>query len=220
MFALLLYCSTPCSDDVGNYIKVYASYNERGQPHTFCRSVSYSQLYIFGGTYAYIKFHTNSVVNAKKLRGFSKVKFTARGMLNMTIKSVLRNQTISDINECASNYCDHSCTNLAGSYKCSCRKGYYLAGTRRCFGKTLTVINVITISTMFFLLLQILMNVAIAMVIVPICVSTWQGLTVVNVHLDIRCYLTNFTALKEVSTLLTLLGSQCLLFCYSLSFYV
>ena len=51
-----------------------------------------------------------------------------------------RNLIISDINECNSNYCDHTCENTAGSYKCSCKEGYYLAGTRRCFGKSVTLI--------------------------------------------------------------------------------
>ena len=40
-----------------------------------------------------------------------------------------------DIDECDYDLCDHSCVNLVGSYRCSCRKGYYLAGTYRCFGK-------------------------------------------------------------------------------------
>ena len=43
---------------------------------------------------------------------------------------------ILDIDECRSNYCDHGCVNSIGSYNCTCRSGYYLAGTTRCFGKT------------------------------------------------------------------------------------
>ena len=34
---------------------------------------------------------------------------------------------ISDVNECNNELsCQHGCTNLAGSYKCSCPKGYRL----------------------------------------------------------------------------------------------
>ena len=31
-----------------------------------------------------------------------------------------------DINECALSFCDYDCTNLEGSYQCSCRDGYIL----------------------------------------------------------------------------------------------
>ena len=47
---------------------------------------------------------------------------------------VAENHIISDINECNFVNCDHSCENLPGSYKCSCREGYYLTGAHRCFG--------------------------------------------------------------------------------------
>ncbi|XP_078673839.1 uncharacterized protein LOC144912443 isoform X1 [Branchiostoma floridae x Branchiostoma belcheri] len=40
----------------------------------------------------------------------------------------------SDINECSSNNggCSHICTNTVGSYRCSCRTGYRLSGSRSC----------------------------------------------------------------------------------------
>lgn len=72
-------CSTPCLDDVGNYIVVYPGYNEDGRSSKLCGSISYRKLYITG-LYAYIKFHTNSEVNSERLKGFSKVKFTALGL--------------------------------------------------------------------------------------------------------------------------------------------
>ena len=74
----MIYCSTPCLDNVGNYITIYAGYNEDGDYKKFCGSVPYKHLYITG-LYAYIKFHTNSEVNFGNLTGFSKVKFTAQG---------------------------------------------------------------------------------------------------------------------------------------------
>ena len=39
-----------------------------------------------------------------------------------------------DVDECSLGACDHDCVNLVGSYRCSCRTGYYLAGSTRCFG--------------------------------------------------------------------------------------
>ena len=45
------------------------------------------------------------------------------------------------------------------------------------------------------------MNVVIAMVTVPISVSTWQVLIVVSVHLGMHFCLTNVIVLKEVSPL-------------------
>ena len=35
---------------------------------------------------------------------------------------------LSDINECENNNggCDHNCSNLIGSFECSCREGYEL----------------------------------------------------------------------------------------------
>ena len=33
------------------------------------------------------------------------------------------------------NNCDHGCVNTLGSFNCTCRSGYYLAGNYRCFGK-------------------------------------------------------------------------------------
>ena len=36
--------------------------------------------------------------------------------------------SLSDINECENNNggCDHNCSNLIGSFECSCREGYEL----------------------------------------------------------------------------------------------
>lgn len=46
---------------------------------------------------------------------------------------------ILDIDECVSNVtnnCEHVCTNMAGSYECSCETGYYLASDAiNCRGK-------------------------------------------------------------------------------------
>ena len=44
----------------------------------------------------------------------------------------------ADINECSSNNggCAHTCTNSPGSFQCSCRTGYTLAGNgKSCNGK-------------------------------------------------------------------------------------
>ena len=45
--------------------------------------------------------------------------------------------TFSDINEClGNNGCDQTCSNVDGSYTCSCRKGYLLqADDRSCTGE-------------------------------------------------------------------------------------
>eukprot|EP00058_Branchiostoma_floridae_P020427 XP_002605917.1 hypothetical protein BRAFLDRAFT_87409 [Branchiostoma floridae] len=42
--------------------------------------------------------------------------------------------TLKDINECSSNNggCNQICTNTVGSYRCSCRPGYRLSGSRTC----------------------------------------------------------------------------------------
>ena len=175
------------------------------------------------GSYAYIKFNTHSKVNSKGLRGFSRIEFNAQGMLLIMLTIVLRNQTISDINECDLKYCDHNCENLAGSYKCSCRKGYCLSGIHRCFGKSLafSITDVI-----FFPIIQTLMNAITAMVIVPIHVLTWQALTAVSVHQDTISYPTNFIVYKVASILVrfarnyivSLLFIVILLLLYSSSF--
>ena len=83
MFCLVC-CSSPCLDDVGNYISVYPGYNENGRLlRKLCGSKSYEKLSI-SGLYAYIKFHTNSEVNSKKLKGFSNLNFTALGLYMCT----------------------------------------------------------------------------------------------------------------------------------------
>jgi len=33
---------------------------------------------------------------------------------------------LTDINECSSSPCDHTCNNTVGSYECSCNFGYEL----------------------------------------------------------------------------------------------
>jgi len=38
----------------------------------------------------------------------------------------------ADIDECELNICDQLCTNLLGSYSCSCHDGYNLVGSTRC----------------------------------------------------------------------------------------
>ena len=48
------------------------------------------------------------------------------------------NSFFIDIDECAANTdgCDQLCTNIAGSFQCSCNSGYSLASNgRTCFGK-------------------------------------------------------------------------------------
>ena len=44
---------------------------------------------------------------------------------------------VIDINECTSSPCDHTCTNTAGSFECSCNSGYELGSDRlSCHGIT------------------------------------------------------------------------------------
>ncbi|XP_065890335.1 uncharacterized protein [Dysidea avara] len=62
-----------------------------------------------GRHFAYIKFCTGPSANTRGYTGFSEISFEA-----------------NDINECRYSYCDHNCTNLQGSYKCTCNDGYYL----------------------------------------------------------------------------------------------
>jgi len=76
---LLIHCRSTCSDD-GTYIVVYAGYNEVGVPWRLCNSSSYTELYT-SGSYAYIKFYSNSGLNCQNLTGFSKIEFTALGMV-------------------------------------------------------------------------------------------------------------------------------------------
>ena len=79
LFCHNYYYSTPCLDNIGNYITVYAGYNEEGDSKNFCNSVRYRYLCITG-LYAYIKFHSNAEDNFDNIKGFSKVEFTAKGM--------------------------------------------------------------------------------------------------------------------------------------------
>lgn len=37
-----------------------------------------------------------------------------------------------DIDECASAYCDHTCTNAPGDFFCSCHEGFHLTGKTKC----------------------------------------------------------------------------------------
>ena len=39
---------------------------------------------------------------------------------------------LSDIDECETNPCDQLCTNLVGSYNCSCNNGYQLVNDTEC----------------------------------------------------------------------------------------
>ena len=50
---------------------------------------------------------------------------------------------VIDINECTSSPCDHTCTNTAGSYECSCNSGYELGSDGlSCHGMTTEYIAV------------------------------------------------------------------------------
>jgi len=42
---------------------------------------------------------------------------------------------LSDIDECALNYCDQRCTNLVGNYSCSCYDGYRLENDTTCIAE-------------------------------------------------------------------------------------
>lgn len=82
-------CSTPCLDDVGNYITVNAGYSEDEKRKKFCGSAPYKKLYVFF-SYTYIKFHTNFEVNSERLNGFSRIEVTTKGihiMILILIKS-------------------------------------------------------------------------------------------------------------------------------------
>ncbi len=54
----------------------------------------------------------------------------------------------TDINECntGNGECDHICNNIVGSYKCSCRKGFYLDSNGvSCKGLVIILYNYITL---------------------------------------------------------------------------
>ena len=55
----------------------------------------------------------------------------------MTNKLSLLCDSIADINECIGvNNCEQECINKEGSYECSCREGFQLAGDgQQCIGK-------------------------------------------------------------------------------------
>ena len=45
----------------------------------------------------------------------------------------------TDVDECERGDCSHNCSNLPGSFVCSCREGFYLsADGRTCFGNYAT----------------------------------------------------------------------------------
>ena len=91
--------------------------------------------YTINERYAYITFHTNGEENSQRRRGFSRVEFTAQGLFIVICdyKNYQMNCFI-DIDECPTKYCAHGCVNLVGSYKCTCKEGYYLVSGYRCFG--------------------------------------------------------------------------------------
>ena len=134
---VIIHCSLSCDDHSSNHIGIYEGYN---RDNLFIRLCSYCDEYRLTlytlYTHLYITFHTTSQANTQRNTGFSDIEFFARGMF--TVMCNHSNSTawiISDIDECRLNYCDHGCENSDGSFKCSCRKGYYLAGETRCFGK-------------------------------------------------------------------------------------
>ena len=132
---VILHCSSSCNDNNSNHIGIYRGYNT---DRLFRRVCGNRRLYQFtySGQYIYITFHTTSQANTQRNTGFSTIEFFARGMFTvMCNHSTSTAWIISDIDECRSNYCDHGCENSDGSFKCTCRKGYYLAGETRCFGK-------------------------------------------------------------------------------------
>ena len=130
---------SPCTYTWNSYIIVYSGYNEDGSYIFFCGTHGSYWVTTSLSRYAYVKFHTSSLVNRQSLRGFSRAEFTAEGLFtDCNISEIYYYNElyhILDIDECEYDLCDHSCVNLIGSYRCSCRKGYYLAGTYRCFGK-------------------------------------------------------------------------------------
>ena len=136
----MIYCRSPCVYFSDSYVIVYASHTESGGYHYFCGTYKSYWVTTKTSRFAYVKFHTSALPNWGLLRGFSYAKFIAEGLCFAIMVSVIIILIHDlDVDECLHGICDHNCTNLVGSYKCTCRKGYYLAGTYRCFGKSLLI---------------------------------------------------------------------------------
>src|SRR5689334_12990909 len=88
----------------------------------------------------YLSFHPFKIT-ASKLCDTLNCEFKCRSSLEggtcycdkgMTINTEDK-RTCVDLNECSEwGYCDQSCTNTPGSYKCSCTDGYTLVPPRHC----------------------------------------------------------------------------------------
>ena len=98
----------------------------------------------------------------------------------------------SDIDECVNDNggCDHTCTNIAGSYKCSCKDGFELdSDQHQCNGDLIMNCYFITLSYIF---LQILMNVCSILITVRTFVQTQLEHILVAVKMDSYCHQMGF----------------------------
>ena len=130
--------SGSCYGNTSSHIGIYYGYNKDILNRKICgfQSTPYKLTLQNHRQYVYVTFHTNEQANTRRIRGFSRVEYTLKGMLIITLyEQMIIQMNILDINECRYGYrCDHGCVNLIGSYNCTCRSGYYLSGIRRCLG--------------------------------------------------------------------------------------
>ena len=83
------YCRSPCRYLSDSYVIVYGSYTDVGRRHYFCGN--YGSYFIVTKTsrYAYVKFHTSSQPNIRRLVGFSYAEFIAEGLLISVLMHVI-----------------------------------------------------------------------------------------------------------------------------------
>jgi len=138
------YCRPSSSDSCSDsYLALYSGSSEDQRYLLGKLCGSWSRLsYWTRHKYGYIKFHTGSADNVGNYTGFSRIDYQAVGILTtyyLFFKVLYLLCVIPDVNECLSfpSPCDHKCTNLEGSYKCTCRDGFYLdRNNRTCLGST------------------------------------------------------------------------------------
>ena len=89
VIVIMGYCRSPCRYYSDSYVIVYASYTDAGGRHPFCGNYGSYFVVTKRSRYAYVKFHTSSEANVRRLIGFSYAVFIAEGLFILLLISVI-----------------------------------------------------------------------------------------------------------------------------------
>ena len=89
VIVIMGYFRSPCRYFSDSYVIVYASYTDAGGRHPFCGKYGSYFVVTKKSRYAYVRFHTSSQPNIRRLIGFSYAEFIAEGLFILLLINVI-----------------------------------------------------------------------------------------------------------------------------------